>query len=1103
MAESNPSDVSLLPTNFHTVVQNEMEGLAFLPADKIEVLSTDCRVIEVLRNSGLNKEDRTAAQNYITTHPAKRHFLLLAYCDNVEWIKTLAGSENPVDDSFLPVYEERENLFLDKAKTKPYPDAERQYIMKRTDRSFFHSKQWIFLAPIFTNKSFYRELDVNIPLPFKIKHEPSSRGTFGFVCKAVLHRAHHEGIIEGGDDPEVALKEMSVLEHHWFVREMKILEIVQQMVLNNRQLHLVTPISSYSTHNLGESKGFLIFPWAKRGNLKVFWKSIENKDGIIPDSNPRRRLDRMKWTFEQMRGLCNALVELHEHHFQVGSEHGNCRHGDLKPENILAFQEDGADILRIADLGLAKFHIKSTSDRKRAKEYTETITGTTQYMPPEFHVNGQISRRHDVWSLGCIFLEFIIWTAWGLKGLNVFNFRDYQQFWQIRRKRKDVVHDDIKIWIRSMEKALSRQTALRDVLNLITSRMLTHLDERWTSAKEVRVMTDVWKPHSDNHLARNLSRTLENARRVSNVSGWMLKDLSYDEHPSLCAKCSQLQFWKPDLKFEVNLHSLTTSSGCQLCTLIQGSLRGVTIPHHMDEVVIQRNGPTFEVQGSSRPILSFYTNPGYMVLDDELSQIGTPDLPVPGSMEQFQLFQEWLQTCINTHDHARPLYLSAGNSNNLPTRVVDVGNGSNRPAHLTKSGDMESAVYFALSHRWGDDSSHHVGRTVCANQEDRYNTIDWNELPLTFKDAIEDDNDDWARESVRMEEVYSNAQCVLAASSANSSQEGFLQRPNTSLPFITLQSPQGDISYITNNIDNFRGDVDEAVLNTRGWTLQERALARRTIHFTKNQVYFECSKGVQCESLIRWTNEKASLLGDSSFPASVEARYKGGRVMLVQALYHQYSKRKFWDAQDRPIAISGLEKRLTTAFNTRGGYGVFENFLERSLLWKKDDSTGSLRLIKFPKDRNVPSWSWMAYDGIISYVQADFDKVDWTKEFSSPFDSGSGAAGKWYWEADKTNRPSVLALKKVRQLKSLPTNEAAKMISFDTSASDGKDLKEFRCLVLGKAKLDRIIGPHLLKCFVLIIEPSTDSCCVFTRVGAGILDEGQIIWDYYKSGILI
>lgn len=260
------------------------------------------------------------------------------------------------------------------------------------------------------------------------------------------------------------------------------------------------------------------------------------------------------------------------------------------------------------------------------------------------------------------------------------------------------------------------------------------------------------------------------------------------------------------------------------------------------------------------------------MFNDELSQIGTPELPVPGSNDQFLLFNEWLQVCTSTHDHTESVSISTGNPENLPTRVVDVGEVSTPLLCLVKGVDMSSSFYFALSHRWGDDPTHHTGRTLKANHSDRYSNIDWNELQLNFQDAItvtrglgvrylwidslciiQDDDDDWTRESVRMEEVYSNAKCVLAASSANSSREGFLKRATPSRPFITLQSKSGDTSYLSKNIDNFQGDVDEAILNTRGWTLQERALARRTIHFTKNQVYFECSKGVQCESLIKLT----------------------------------------------------------------------------------------------------------------------------------------------------------------------------------------------------------------------------------------------------------
>jgi hypothetical protein len=50
-------------------------------------------------------------------------------------------------------------------------------------------------------------------------------------------------------------------------------------------------------------------------------------------------------------------------------------------------------------------------------------------------------------------------------------------------------------------------------------------------------------------------------------------------------------------------------------------------------------------------------------------------------------------------------------------------------------------------------------------------------------------------------------------------------------------------------IDDFNGDVVQGAMNKRGWVLQERALARRTIYFTESQTYFECGNGIRCETL--------------------------------------------------------------------------------------------------------------------------------------------------------------------------------------------------------------------------------------------------------------
>lgn len=277
---------------------------------------------------------------------------------------------------------------------------------------------------------------------------------------------------------------MAPPELKWFRREMEVLEGIRAIIQKNPSLHLITPIASY--RRKVNNTGYILFPWAEGGNLKDFWDRDENKQGLVQQSNLEIALPKMIWMLKQMGGLCKALVELHKDRPREGISGGaalNCRHGDLKPENILVFQEGDTNVLRIADLGLGKFHVKSTDDRKKAYEYTKTMTGTTRYMPPEFNAEKYISRRHDVWSLGCLFIEFIIWTAWGLDGLNRFNQLDNDQFWQKRNNTRDVVHGNISMWVKNMKKALLVETALGDILRLVTSDMLKGINERSNSQK--------------------------------------------------------------------------------------------------------------------------------------------------------------------------------------------------------------------------------------------------------------------------------------------------------------------------------------------------------------------------------------------------------------------------------------------------------------------------------------------------------------------------------------------------------------------------------------------------------------------------------------------
>ncbi|KAI8632516.1 HET-domain-containing protein [Xylariaceae sp. FL1651] len=383
-------------------------------------------------------------------------------------------------------------------------------------------------------------------------------------------------------------------------------------------------------------------------------------------------------------------------------------------------------------------------------------------------------------------------------------------------------------------------------------------------------------------------------------------------------------------------------------------------------------------------------------------QIGFPVLPKPESSVRFELFCEWLRVCDENHVGCR-----LEGEVELPTRVVDVEySGDLNVVRLHSFRPEDRGEYIALSHCWGMLPEKQTRRfcTSRNNIEERHSQgFALTTLPQTFKDAVEvtrklgkrylwidslciiqdsDNHEDWERESRRMGKVFRNAYCTIAATSAEDSNRGFLKRPQTQrleVPYINVQTSSHGSIYVSTVADDFHEDAEKGLLNQRAWVLQERALSRRTIHFTANQSYYECGDGVRCETLGYIRNSKALFLGDPKFPKSLNLRLRRDKISLFQHLFARYSQLGLTKPTDRPLAISGLEQQLAGTLETECRYGVFEKYLHRSLLWQRSGSTRMDKILYTDDSRNVPSWSWMAYSGQIEYVETGFDHIEWNE----------------------------------------------------------------------------------------------------------------------------
>jgi hypothetical protein len=366
---------------------------------------------------------------------------------------------------------------------------------------------------------------------------------------------------------------------------------------------------------------------------------------------------------------------------------------------------------------------------------------------------------------------------------------------------------------------------------------------------------------------------------------------------------------------------------------------------------------------------------------------------------------DWIKRHLrfcDSHNHAGQA------SSFQPSRLLDLGvDETNVDFRLIQTSDREPASilqYAALSYCWGpEQDAKHQLRTLSLNLSQHHERIQFDASTRVVQDAIttaralsirylwidalciiQDDANDWRKESGQMGMIYAHAYVTICTPTSNSCMEGFLARPpSINIKFrsklrpdiqgiYSLRHQKGRDSLVYASSMSISAAMEEQDLNfagtwpQRAWTLQERHLSKRRLYFGYSRLYLHCSAEGLREPLDYCLFPRANF--HNSFRDQV-LRYKKDQNMELLHddwvdLIDEYIHCQATYEVDVFPAISGLARIMASEVNDEYVAGLWKKDLPRGLLWTVyngyNDWSSLLHRITpgLSKPYIAPSWSW-------------------------------------------------------------------------------------------------------------------------------------------------
>ncbi|KAI0552835.1 heterokaryon incompatibility protein-domain-containing protein [Xylaria curta] len=361
--------------------------------------------------------------------------------------------------------------------------------------------------------------------------------------------------------------------------------------------------------------------------------------------------------------------------------------------------------------------------------------------------------------------------------------------------------------------------------------------------------------------------------------------------------------------------------------------------------------------------------------------------PSTSSTATLTVAHNWFSNCCSSHLRCNESALFT--SDWLPARLIDVGRLGSTDWRLRITSEdgilPQSAPYMTLSYRWALKPSlilltsnideFRGGKPIQSLSQlfqDVIGVVQRFSIRYIWIDAlciIQDSREDWETQASTMRMVYANSTCNIAASGADSPDEGLFRARNPEkiqpgLVPCSLSSSEVQPHYIFERYYWDR-EIRAGPLHNRGWVFQERILAPRVLHFAKNQILWECLTEHKCEGFPngipghRSDKDMDLLLDSLSGTGSNKPQEMDSDIHYQwNELVKKYSRCALTYPSDKLFAIAGIAQLFRDATGDEYVAGLWKSRLIEMLDWRVYEPE-TLQSSGY----RAPSWSWASVDG--------------------------------------------------------------------------------------------------------------------------------------------